>query len=164
MNEELYDYGRKYNLDFMSLDILVDILKRTLINYSLAIKNCLRKLIDLEKPCSPCQDKTEYDDTVTWELSKKLGMTPKEHTVLVFLVKAQVYRDNVEVQKSYMRMCLSLLVSLKQRYVSCSYRGHRFFDTILCVGPDFETWKKRLEFDLEDIFSNEQSETESEEY
>jgi hypothetical protein len=158
MNETLYNFGRAYHLDFDSLDILGDILKRRESRYTSAIRTCLKKLTDLEKVKGLILplDMTEYDDVVTFETAKCLGMSVSEHTVMVFLVKAEAYRCEPEVQKSYLRMCLSLVAGLKQSHKYFlnpnASRGKRFFDTVLAVGPDFEIWKKRVEEDLEDLF------------
>lgn len=158
MNETLYNFGRAYLLDFDSLDILGDILKRKESRYSSAIRTCLKKLTDLEevKGIILPLNQTEYDDVITFETAKELGMSVSEHTVMVFLVKAEVYRCEPEVQKTYLRMCLSLLAGLKQSHKYFlnpnASRGQRFFDTVLAVGPDFEIWKNRVEEDLEDLF------------
>lgn len=133
-------------------------------NYTRAIQTCLKKLTKLEI-CG----KTilvEYDDAGTFEVGRSLGMSVPEHTVMVFLVKALVYSSEPEVQKSYLRMVLSLLASLKQSHLyfmnpDCS-KGNRFFNTVLAVGPDFNVWKTRVEQDISDMFEDPRCDTESE--
>lgn len=163
MNETLYNFGRDNNLDFDSLDILADLLKRRELNYTKAIQTCLKKLTNLE-----IQSKitfVEYDDAATFEVGRRIGLSVTEHTVMVFLVKALVYSCEPEVQKAYLRMVLSLLVSLKQSHLyflnpDCG-RGKRFFDTVLAVGPDFNVWKTRVEQDISDMFEDPRCDTES---